>query len=676
MLLAGTGPALRALAEQRAAAEAAAERERARDNQEEHERLRVELAAARTEYERRAEQLYFRDELPERDAGLVGIEQRVLGYEVTLARLLEEARGALERAARLEAPYGGPSAETRAAFARYFLFRFERAEEERDAVRQELFAAEVRRYDDTGEYVAQLEAPGTLTIETKPAGAEVFLFRYESYEKVRSGVVPRLVPVPVGGGKEWAPGFGPGDPCLVVTAVTAGTPAARAGLVPGDLVVRIGTTRSGGGVFVTGVTPGGSASKAGVERWDWIADIDGKPVRTLVDWKRIQGPTTAMRYVGVGPGRRRLFPTSDRPLTRALGIEVAGPARILETPAPAGGATLTVLHEGSVTELRVPGGATPGLAGEITAYALILSSENRVAVGRRVEVAAGSYLLLARRARYEDLRFPVFLSRGENVAHRLELLPEGTTPPGFVWIPPGPCLTGGDPQRPPVPAMPMPPFEVTPLDGFFIRRTEVTTREWFEFLNDPRTRAEIGKRMAEGTTIYLPRHYGDNEPLYGTGPYGAFIPRDDPDTPIRGITGEDARAFVAWHNARAQAAGEAWLWDVPAGVQWQKAARGVDGRLYPWGNRYDADLFHNHYCRTVVLPNVPSRFEPRDESPFGVADMAGSRREWTGSGLAGSSWGDGDARFARASFFEGLDPGYVNWTCGFRPVLRPNPDAR
>jgi formylglycine-generating enzyme required for sulfatase activity len=96
-----------------------------------------------------------------------------------------------------------------------------------------------------------------------------------------------------------------------------------------------------------------------------------------------------------------------------------------------------------------------------------------------------------------------------------------------------------------------------------------------------------------------------------------------------GISRDDAMAYVRWRNKQAEKKGEPWLYDLPKEEEWEKAARGVDERSYPWGDRFDSSLCVSAYFKPWGQPWLPTRYEPRDESPFGVADVAGSRWDYT-----------------------------------------------
>jgi formylglycine-generating enzyme required for sulfatase activity len=371
------------------------------------------------------------------------------------------------------------------------------------------------------------------------------------------------------------------------------------------------------------------------------------------------------------------MPSGESPAD-ALGIDVAEPDEILSVP-PVAGAELAIVCRGKMRRLKVPPGVETGLAAERTAYPLILAPECQIR-GTALDLLPGSYLLYARHGNREDLRYPVLVERGENKPITLQLLPKETTPPGFVWIPPGPAVVGGDPWNAGVDYGLDDARNETFIPGFFIRRTEVTTREYLEFLNDPETLRRIDAQLRKRPR-YLPRHYNDPYLLVRRGTDRRWVTDYDVDAPLLGVSAEDIGAFLAWRNARAKAANERWLWGFPDNYQWEKAARGTDGRPLPWGDRFDPALcVCPGYRPEKYVPNLHGGSEPRDESPFGVLDMAGSRREWCGAPptragtVRGGSWADGDFRYFRASFGDGLGPGYYNWSCGFRPVLVENQD--
>jgi len=131
------------------------------------------------------------------------------------------------------------------------------------------------------------------------------------------------------------------------------------------------------------------------------------------------------------------------------------------------------------------------------------------------------------------------------------------------------------------------------LDTFYIDRTPVTNAEYLRFVRE---------------TQYRTPRYAENERL------------NSPDQPVVGISYGDAQQFARW-------AGK----DLPTEQQWEKAARGTDGRPYPWGTdppgASDAcfDLDPLEGAPIVVGATL------RNVSPFGVHDMCGNVWEWTSS---------------------------------------------
>lgn len=89
-----------------------------------------------------------------------------------------------------------------------------------------------------------------------------------------------------------------------------------------------------------------------------------------------------------------------------------------------------------------------------------------------------------------------------------------------------------------------------------------------------------------------------------------------PDHPIAGMTWFDAVAFATWRGKR-----------LPTNLEWEKAARGTDGRLYPWGNDFDNDKCNSNESFLNQTTNV-YKYE-NGRSPYGCYDMAGNVFEWT-----------------------------------------------
>jgi formylglycine-generating enzyme required for sulfatase activity len=112
---------------------------------------------------------------------------------------------------------------------------------------------------------------------------------------------------------------------------------------------------------------------------------------------------------------------------------------------------------------------------------------------------------------------------------------------------------------------------------------------------------------------------GHRPPLYW--PQGAF-PSDRVDQPIVGVSLQDATAFCRW---------AAQVTDLPIRLptepEWEKAARGSDGQIYPWGDQWKPGLCNSKESKLNSLCSV-RQFSPQGDSRYGVADMAGNVQEW------------------------------------------------
>ena len=142
------------------------------------------------------------------------------------------------------------------------------------------------------------------------------------------------------------------------------------------------------------------------------------------------------------------------------------------------------------------------------------------------------------------------------------------------------------------------------LDEFTIDQVEVTNERYMAFVKS------IGHRTPPNP--------------YGTGPLQSI--KGIEQLPVVQTTWYDAKAYCSWAKKR-----------LPTEAEWEKAARGTDGRLYPWGNEPP----------TAKRANIDREWEdertlhavgslPDGDSPYGVKDMAGNVREWV------SDWYDAD----------------------------------
>ena len=218
------------------------------------------------------------------------------------------------------------------------------------------------------------------------------------------------------------------------------------------------------------------------------------------------------------------------------------------------------------------------------------------------------------------------------------------------------------------------------LDAFWIDRTEVTNSQVARFLN-----AVGAHRSACKGSDCLETQVedADSHILLQDGHYA--VERGFADHPVAEVTWYGAQAYCAWAGAR-----------LPTEAEWEKAARGADGRPYPWGSEVpDCSRAQYAGCRGMTVA-VGSR--PAGASPCGALDMAGNVWEWVAdwydpdyyaSSLAqnpqgadtsrrkafrGGSWGY-LPKFIRTTDRARNSPTYAGFNVGFRCAMTASPAA-
>ncbi len=140
------------------------------------------------------------------------------------------------------------------------------------------------------------------------------------------------------------------------------------------------------------------------------------------------------------------------------------------------------------------------------------------------------------------------------------------------------------------------------------------------------------------------------------------------DHPIVNVNWNDAKAYCDWAGVK-----------LPTAEQWEKAARGTDGRVYPWGNTFDTSRMR---CSTNILEDAvstaPVGSYPTGASPYGCLDMAGNAYEWCEDKYddkdrvdKGGSWGDVEPFCFWAARQGHLKPDRVAPYGGFRCASNP-----
>jgi len=136
----------------------------------------------------------------------------------------------------------------------------------------------------------------------------------------------------------------------------------------------------------------------------------------------------------------------------------------------------------------------------------------------------------------------------------------------------------------------------------------------------PITNAEY-KTFVDATDYPIPNYHVSwcNTEGYNWNPETRMYPQDKAEHPVVLVSWEDAMAYAAW-------AGKRLLTE----AEWERAARGLNGNRYPWGDDFEASRCN---CKEAGINQTSSidTFSPNGETPEGVIDMVGNVWEWTNS---------------------------------------------
>lgn len=133
------------------------------------------------------------------------------------------------------------------------------------------------------------------------------------------------------------------------------------------------------------------------------------------------------------------------------------------------------------------------------------------------------------------------------------------------------------------------------LDAFWIDQTEITNDQYAQCVSD------------YACLRPFPISSRTRDQYYGNSEYSAF--------PVINVNWNQANAYCQWAGA-----------SLPSEAKWEKAARGVDGRIYPWGNS-SPDPTRLNYQQNSLDTTIVGSF-PAGASPYGALDMAGNVSEW------------------------------------------------
>jgi formylglycine-generating enzyme required for sulfatase activity len=218
---------------------------------------------------------------------------------------------------------------------------------------------------------------------------------------------------------------------------------------------------------------------------------------------------------------------------------------------------------------------------------------------------------------------PAAVKRPEPVHLSRHVPPHGTMPeavpstverlqpfePEMILIPAGEFLMGSDPTKDKYAEEREQPQYTLYLPDYYLAKTPVTNAQYAAFV------------QATGHT--QPEHWKGGKP-----------PRGKEEHPVVNVSWNDAVAYCGWLSG---VTGESYF--LPSEAEWGKGARGSDGRIYPWGNHWDAERCNSKEGGKGGTTVVGAY--PQGASPYGLLDMAGNVWEWTRSLQRRARWESG-----------------------------------
>jgi len=158
-------------------------------------------------------------------------------------------------------------------------------------------------------------------------------------------------------------------------------------------------------------------------------------------------------------------------------------------------------------------------------------------------------------------------------------------PPGMILIPAGEFMMGSNEEDDES------PIHRVHLAAFYIDQYPVTNLEY--------------KKFVDATKHRTPSHWKNRQ-----------IPPGKENHPVVNVSWHDASDYCRWTGKR-----------LPTEAEWEKAARGIDGRIYPWGNE-QPDASRCNFDEDISDTTPVGKYSPHGDSPYGCADMAGNMWEW------------------------------------------------
>ena len=306
--------------------------------------------------------------------------------------------------------------------------------------------------------------------------------------------------------------------------------------------------------------------------------------------------------------------------------------------------------DGTLTLESEPAGADVWLSRFVEREGVLVPEETQ-SLGKTplgpVGLAMGSYLCVLKRAGFEDVRYPVHVARNRAWEGWVRFRTAHDGGEGFVYVPGGPFVYDEGKMT-----------TTLELPDFAIAKYPVTFGEYAEFLAAVEREEGLPAAVARA-----PHGAGGDAPYMARQEDGTWLPRPDMidgapaerclrehgpgwmmRSPVMSVSFDDAQAYGAW---RTKATGREWR--LPTEEEREKAARGVDGRRFPWGDLEDGTLGKCRDSRPEEPQPEPVGAFKTAESVYRMGDAAGNVFDWTDSWfdarrssrvLRGGSWLD------------------------------------
>ena len=330
------------------------------------------------------------------------------------------------------------------------------------------------------------------------------------------------------------------------------------------------------------------------------------------------------------------------------------PARLAVESAPSGARVAVFRFTPSPTAgLHAPSTSLAPGAPDLPGQTLLKLRDLGPAPIPDLTLEPGSYLLTLAMPGRSPVRYPILLARGEDLRLTIPLPLLTHVPDGFVYVPRGRFLFGSaadeEVRRAFFNTAPLHPVET---GAYLIAKNETTYAEWLTYLGalPPKERARRTPKVSGLTGALELRELeaGDWQLTLQptTRAYSArsgemiryesrkrrFV-QDWLRFPVSGISLEDAEDYARWLDGTGRVPG-ARLCDEH---EWERAARGADGREFPHGDRLepdDANIDATYGKQPLAFGPDEVGSHPASRSPFGLDDACGNVFEWTTSKLA------------------------------------------